>query len=152
MYRELLAGYEQDLATVVNEAYFDVEYGQGEMVVVNDIPLESLCEHHMLPFTGRAHVGYVPKDRVIGLSKIPRIVDMFARRLQIQERLVNQVADAIVETLEPEGVIVVVEAHHACASLRGVKKHSVNMVTTATRGVFSDTGRRNEFYTLAGLG
>jgi GTP cyclohydrolase I len=151
MYGELLDGYDKDLETVVNGAFFDVQYGEGDMVVVADIEYESLCEHHMLPFTGKAHVAYIPKDTVVGLSKLPRIVDMFAHRLQVQERLTNQVADAVVEAVDPAGVMVVFEGHHMCGSLRGVKKHGTNMVTTAKRGAFSDDGDlRDEFYRLIG--
>lgn len=151
MYEELLEGYQQDLHTILNGALFEVEYGEGEMVVVADIEYQSLCEHHMLPFVGKAHVAYIPRDRVIGLSKIPRIVDMFARRLQVQERLTSEIADAIVEVLDPVGVMVMVEGQHSCASLRGVKKHGVNLVTTAKRGAFStDRELRDEFYRLIG--
>ncbi|NLX09507.1 MAG: GTP cyclohydrolase I FolE [Chloroflexi bacterium] len=151
MYGELLEGYEQDLETIVNEAMFEVEYGAGEMVTVANIEYNSMCEHHMLPFVGKVHVAYIPRDKVIGLSKIPRIVDMFARRLQIQERLTNEIADALVEVLDPVGVMVVVEGQHSCASLRGVKKHGVNMVTTAQRGEFrTNRDLRDEFYHLIG--
>ncbi|MFN2115852.1 MAG: GTP cyclohydrolase I FolE [Anaerolineae bacterium] len=151
MYEELLEGYDQDLDTVVNGALFDVEYGDGEMVVVAGIPYSSMCEHHMLPFTGQAHVAYIPRDKVIGLSKIPRILDMFSRRLQIQERLGNEVADAMVEALDPLGVMVVIEGQHSCSALRGVKKHGSSMVTTARRGAFrSDPALRTEFYQLVG--
>jgi GTP cyclohydrolase I len=151
MYGELLEGYNQDLETIVNGAEFDVEYGQDDMVVVADIDYSSMCEHHMLPFIGKAHVAYIPRDKVIGLSKIPRIVDMFARRLQVQERLTNEIADALVEAIDPVGVMVVVEGQHSCASLRGVKKHGINMVTTAKRGAFStDKEQRDQFYRLIG--
>lgn len=151
MYGELLEGYTQDLASVVNGALFDVEYGAGEMIAVSNIEYSSMCEHHMLPFTGVAHVAYIPTDKVIGLSKIPRIVDMFARRLQVQERMTNEIADAIEEAIGAAGVMVVVEGHHSCASLRGVKKHNVNMTTTAQRGEFkADRGMRDEFYRLIG--
>jgi GTP cyclohydrolase I len=152
MYDELLEGYRQDVATIINNALFEVEYGEGEMIVVANIDYTSMCEHHMLPFTGKAHVAYIPRDKVVGLSKIPRIVDMFARRLQVQERLTNEVADALQEHLDPLGVIVVVEGQHSCAALRGVKKHGVNMVTTAKRGQFrTDPALVQEFYRLAGL-
>lgn len=151
MYREMLSGYGQDIETIVNGALFDVAYGAGEMIVVADIAYQSMCEHHMLPFTGRAHVAYVPRDRVVGLSKIPRLVDMFARRLQIQERLTNEIADSLVEALDPVGAMVVLDGEHTCASLRGVKKHGVNMITTARRGAFaSDATLRDEFYRLIG--
>ena len=151
MYDELLEGYRQDVATIINNAMFDVGYGEGEMVVVANIDYTSMCEHHMLPFTGRAHVAYIPRDKVIGLSKIPRIVDMFARRLQVQERLTNEIADALHEHLNPLGVIVVIEGQHSCAALRGVKKHDVNMVTTAKRGEFrTNRDLRDEFYRMIG--
>jgi GTP cyclohydrolase IA len=151
MYAELLEGYTQNLVDIVNGALFEANYGEGEMVVVADIEYNSMCEHHMLPFLGKAHVAYIPRDKVIGLSKIPRIVDMFARRLQIQERLTNEIADAIHGALDPLGVIVMVDGQHNCAALRGVKKHDVNMVTTAQRGQFKeDRELRNEFYRLIG--
>jgi GTP cyclohydrolase IA len=151
MYTELLEGYQQDVDTIINGAMFDVEYGEGEMVVVSDIPYSSMCEHHMLPFTGTAHVAYLPRKSVVGLSKIPRIVDMFARRLQVQERLTNDIADALDGKIDPAGVMVVVEGQHSCASLRGVKKHGVNMLTTAQRGEFrSNRDMRDEFYRLIG--
>lgn len=151
MYAELLEGYGQDIETIINGAMFDVEYGDGEMVVVSDIEYNSMCEHHMLPFVGKAHVAYLPGEKVVGLSKIPRIVDMFARRLQVQERLTNEIANALVDSINPLGVMVVVEGQHSCASLRGVKKHGVNMTTTAQRGEFR-TNRvlREEFYRLIG--
>src|SRR5574341_29781 len=146
MYAELLEGYTQDLPSIVNGALFDVEYGEEDMVVVANIEYNSLCEHHMLPFTGKAHIAYIPKNKVVGLSKIPRIVDMFAHRLQVQERMTNEIADAIQEAIDPEGVMVVVEGQHSCASLRGVKKHGVNMTTTARRGEFKrDRVLREEF-------
>jgi len=151
MYSELLQGYHQDVKTVINGAMFDVEYGEDEMVVVGDIPYNSMCEHHMLPFVGKVHVGYIPGDKVVGLSKIPRIVDMFARRLQVQERLTNEIADALEQAINPKGVMVVVEGQHSCASLRGVKKHGINMATTARRGEFrTDLKTRDEFYRLIG--
>jgi len=151
MYEELLEGYQQDLPTILNDALFEVEYGEGEMVVVADIEFQSLCEHHMLPIAGRAHVAYLPQRHVIGLSKVPRVVDMFARRLQVQERMTNEIADALVELLDPLGVMVVVEGQHACASLRGVKKHDINMVTTAKRGEFRTSRElQDEFYRLIG--
>jgi GTP cyclohydrolase I len=151
MYGELLKGYEQDLQTVVNGARFDVEYGSGEMVIASDIEYVSMCEHHMLPFTGKAHVAYIPQDRVIGLSKIPRIVDMFARRLQVQERLTNEIAEAVEQAIAPAGVMVVLEGQHSCAALRGVRKHGMNMTTTAQRGAFrQDRSLREEFYRLLG--
>ena len=151
MYEELLEGYHQDLQTILNDALFDVEYGEGEMVVVADLEYQSLCEHHMLPITGKAHVAYLPGKQVIGLSKVPRVVDMFSRRLQVQERMTNEIADALVSLLDPLGVMVLVEGQHACASLRGVKKHGVNMVTTAKRGQFRTSRQlQDEFYRLIG--
>lgn len=151
MFAELLEGYSQDVDAIINGAMFDVEYGEGEMVVVSDIEYDSMCEHHMLPFSGKVHVAYLPGRKVVGLSKIPRIVDMFARRLQVQERLTNEIANALEDSIDPSGVIVVVEGQHSCASLRGVKKHGVNMTTTAQRGAFkNDRGLRDEFYRLIG--
>ncbi|MCK5646064.1 MAG: GTP cyclohydrolase I FolE [Anaerolineales bacterium] len=151
MYAELLEGYSQDVDAIINGAMFDVEYGEGEMVVVSDIEYDSMCEHHMLPFSGKVHVAYLPGRKVVGLSKIPRIVDMFARRLQVQERLTNEIANALEDSIDPSGVIVVVEGQHSCASLRGVKKHGVNMTTTAQRGAFKNNrDLRDEFYRLIG--
>lgn len=134
MYEELMSGYRQDPVSLVNDALFEVEY--DEMVIVRDIEFYSLCEHHMLPFLGRAHVAYIPRGRVIGLSKIPRIVDMFARRLQVQERMTRQVADFINELLHPQGVAVVMEGLHMCSMMRGVRKHDARMTTSAMLGVF----------------
>ncbi|HNZ12573.1 MAG TPA: GTP cyclohydrolase I FolE [Anaerolineaceae bacterium] len=143
-YQELLSGYRTDPLALVNDALFDVEY--DEMVVVRDIEFYSLCEHHMLPFIGRAHVAYIPNGRVIGLSKIPRIVDMFARRLQVQERMTRQIADLLCELLNPAGVGVVVEALHLCSMIRGVKKHDSRMTTSTMFGVFrTDLALRMEF-------
>jgi GTP cyclohydrolase I len=144
MYVELLAGYRTDPIIMVNDALFDVEY--DEMVIVRDIEFYSLCEHHMLPFIGRAHVAYVPRGRVIGLSKIPRIVDMFGRRLQVQERMTRQIADFINELLHPQGVAVVLEALHLCSMIRGVKKHDSRMTTSTMLGSFrTDLAMRMEF-------
>lgn len=144
MYEELLAGYRTDPISMVNDALFDVEY--DEMVIVRDIEFYSLCEHHMLPFIGRAHVAYIPRGRVIGLSKIPRIVDMFARRLQVQERMTRQIGDFINELLHPQGVAVVVEALHLCSMIRGVKKHDSRMTTSTMLGAFrTDLAMRMEF-------
>lgn len=134
MYEELLSGYRTDPVELVNDALFEVEY--DEMVIVRDIEFYSLCEHHMLPFIGRAHVAYIPKGHVIGLSKIPRIVDMFARRLQVQERMTRQIADFINELLHPQGVAVVMEALHLCSTMRGVRKHDARMTTSAMLGGF----------------
>ncbi|HEY61268.1 MAG TPA: GTP cyclohydrolase I FolE [Anaerolineae bacterium] len=144
MYSELLAGYRVDPAALVNDALFDVTY--DEVVIVRDIEFYSLCEHHLLPILGRAHVAYIPRGRVIGLSKIPRIVDMFARRLQVQERMTTQIADFINELLNPHGVAVVVEAIHLCAMMRGVKKHDARMTTSAMHGAFrTSLATRQEF-------
>ena len=144
MYEELLAGYQVNVQELVNEALFDVEY--DEMIVVKDIEFYSLCEHHMLPFFGRAHVAYIPSDKVIGLSKIPRIVDMFARRLQVQERMTRQIAEMIDEILHPLGVAVVIKGSHMCSKMRGVKKEQAEMVTSSMLGSFLKNGMtRNEF-------
>jgi GTP cyclohydrolase I len=138
MYHELTAGYHVDPDRLINRAVFDVDY--SEMVVVKDIPFYSLCEHHLLPFFGSAHVAYVPDGRVIGLSKIPRVVEMYARRLQVQERMTQQVADFLMERLAPKGVGVVLEATHLCAAMRGVRKPGTTMTTAAVLGLF----RRND--------
>jgi GTP cyclohydrolase I len=144
MYDELLEGYRVDPIELLNDALFDVKY--DEMVVVRDIEFYSLCEHHMLPFLGRAHVAYLPRDKVIGLSKIPRIVDMFARRLQVQERMTRQIAEFFNELLHPHGVAVVVEGLHLCATMRGVKKHDARMTTSTMLGAFRKSiATREEF-------
>jgi len=144
MYGELLAGYREDPVAMVNDALFEVDY--DEMVVVRDIEFYSLCEHHILPFLGRAHVAYIPGGKVIGLSKIPRVVDMFARRLQVQERMTRQVADFIEKLLHPKGVAVVVEALHLCSMMRGVRKHEARMTTSTMLGSFkTDQAVRMEF-------
>ncbi len=144
MYDELLSGYNADPEKIVNNALFEVEY--DEMVLVRDIEFYSLCEHHMLPFMGRAHVAYIPSGKVIGLSKIPRIVDMFARRLQVQERMTRQIADFIRDLLKPQGVAVVVEGLHLCMMMRGIKKHNARMTTSAMHGAFrANLATRQEF-------
>ena len=144
MYVELLAGYWADPATLVNDAIFEVSY--DEMVIVRDIEFYSMCEHHLLPFMGRVHVAYIPNGKVVGLSKIPRIVDMFARRLQVQERMTRQIADFIRDVLKPQGVAVVVEALHLCTMMRGVKKHNARMTTSAMHGAFrANLATRQEF-------
>jgi GTP cyclohydrolase I len=149
MYDELTAGYHVDPDALINGACFNVDY--DEMVVVRDIEFFSLCEHHLLPFIGRAHVGYLPKGRVIGLSKIPRIVDMYAQRLQVQERLTVQVADLLMERLAPKGVGCVIEATHLCTMMRGVKKQEATMVTSSMVGTFRrDARTRAEFMGLIG--
>ncbi len=143
-YHELLAGYRTDPIELLNEAIFEVSY--DEMVIVRDIEFYSMCEHHMLPFLGRAHVAYLPKGKVIGLSKIPRIVDMFARRLQVQERMTKQIADTIDELLHPKGVAVVIEGLHLCSVMRGVKKHDARMTTSSMSGAFrTNLSTRQEF-------
>ncbi len=132
--RFLTRGYHQDVNKVLNDAFFHVAY--DEMVIVKDIEVFSLCEHHLLPFFGRCHVAYIPNKRVIGLSKIPRLVDVFARRLQVQERLTNQIAATIMEMIAPQGVGVVIEARHLCMVMRGVEKQNSVAVTSAMLGVF----------------
>jgi GTP cyclohydrolase IA len=144
MYAELTAGYHIDPQALINDAVFSVDY--DEMVLVKDIDFSSLCEHHMLPFMGRVHVAYIPNGKVIGLSKIPRIVEMFARRLQVQERMTVQIADFLDQALQPRGVAVVAEGVHMCSVMRGVKKANAKMITSAMRGVFrSDSRTRAEF-------
>ncbi len=143
-YGELLSGYRTDPIELLNEAIFDVSY--DEMVIVRDIEFYSLCEHHLLPFLGRAHDAYLPRGKVIGLSKIPRIVDMFARRLQVQERMTKQIADLVDELLHPKGVAVVVEGLHLCSVMRGVRKHDARMTTSSMSGAFrSNMPTRQEF-------
>jgi len=144
MYDELTAGYRTDPIKLINGAVFDVDY--DEMVIVKDIEFYSMCEHHMLPFFGRAHVAYVPDGKVIGLSKIPRIVEMFARRLQVQERMTKQIAEFLQEVLHPKGVAVVVEGAHMCSMMRGVKKANASMTTSTMLGSFrEDSKTRAEF-------
>lgn len=145
--RFLLSGYAMNLDDLVNGAIFEEPY--SEMVVVRDIEVYSLCEHHLLPFFGKAHVAYLPKGRILGLSKIPRIVDMFARRLQVQERLTTQIGDALQSVLEPGGVGVVIEAIHLCMAMRGVEKQNSSAVTSSLTGSFrEDDKSRNEFLSL----
>lgn len=144
MYDELLSGYRVDPVELLNEAVFDVTY--DEMVLVRDIEFYSLCEHHMLPFLGRAHVAYIPRGKVIGLSKLPRIVDMYARRFQVQERMTRQIADFVMEILDPHGVAVVLEGIHLCSVMRGVMKHDARMTTSAMHGAFrKNMATRQEF-------
>ena len=143
-YAELLSGYRTDPIELLNEAIFDVSY--DEMVIVRDIEFYSMCEYHMLPFLGRAHVAYLPDGKVIGLSKIPRIVDMFAQRLQVQERMTRQIGDLVGELLHPKGVAVVVEGLHLCSVMRGVKKHDARMTTSSMSGAFrTNLPTRQEF-------
>ena len=143
----LTSGYQADVDGIINDALFTVDY--NEMVIVKDIDFYSLCEHHLLPFFGNCHIAYVPDGRVIGLSKIPRLVDVFARRLQLQERLTSQIAETILEKIRPKGVAVVVEGTHLCMSMRGVEKQNSFAVTSAMHGIFRDNARtRMEFLEL----
>jgi len=144
MYEELLAGYRTDPVAMVNGAIFESDY--KNIVLVRDIEFYSLCEHHMLPFTGKAHVAYIPNGKIIGLSKIPRLVEMYARRLQVQERMTQQIGEALEEILHPRGVAVIVEGAHMCAMMRGVKQAETSMVTSDMLGAFeSDSKLRDEF-------
>lgn len=143
----LTQGYAMDIRTVLNGALFEVEY--DEMVMVRDVEFYSMCEHHLLPFFGKAHVAYIPNGRILGLSKIPRVVDMFARRLQVQERLTTEIAEALQGVLEPEGVGVVIEATHLCMAMRGVEKQNSSAVTSSMTGCLrTDDKSRNEFLSL----
>ncbi|MEC7414902.1 MAG: GTP cyclohydrolase I FolE [Bacteroidota bacterium] len=142
----LTEGYEKDPAQVLQSAMFQENY--NEMVIVKDIELYSLCEHHMLPFFGKAHLAYIPNGHIVGLSKLPRIVDIFSRRLQVQERLTEQILDCINSTLNPKGVAVVIEASHMCMMMRGVQKQNSTTTTSGFRGAFRDTDTRNEFLNL----
>lgn len=150
MYGELCAGYQMDLNTVVNGAIF--EEPCESMVVVRNISFYSMCEHHMLPFYGKIHVAYYPNGKIIGLSKIPRIVEMYARRLQVQERLTEQVCDAIEIVLAPKGIAILTNGIHMCSVMRGVKKESAELITTRFTGVFNENSElKNEFYRQIGL-
>ena len=142
----LTEGYEQDPKQILQSAMFEESY--DEMVIVKEIELYSLCEHHMLPFFGKAHIAYIPNGHIVGLSKIPRVVDVFARRLQVQERLTEQILDCINNTLQPRGVAVVLEASHMCMMMRGVQKQNSMTTTSGFRGAFKDTDTRNEFLKL----
>ncbi len=147
MYKEVTRGYRESPEELINQAHFDVDY--DEMVVVTNIDFYSLCEHHMLPFFGVAHVGYIPKGKVVGLSKIPRIVDMFARRLQVQENMTQEIANVLNEHLRPDGVGVVVEGYHMCMMMRGVQKQKAKMITSSLIGSFKeDPKTRTEFLEL----
>ncbi|MGB3363299.1 MAG: GTP cyclohydrolase I FolE [Thermodesulfobacteriota bacterium] len=149
MYKEITAGYHMDPKEVINDAIFHIKY--DEMVVVKDIEFYSLCEHHMLPFFGKCNIAYIPNGKVVGLSKIPRIVEVFSRRLQVQERMTVQIAEFLKKELDPLGVAVVVEAHHLCMAMRGVKKSEANMLTSSMRGVFKkDERTRGEFLSFIG--
>ena len=142
----LTEGYEKDPKQILQSAMFSEDY--NEMVIVKDIELYSLCEHHMLPFFGKAHIAYIPNGKIVGLSKIPRVVDVFARRLQVQERLTEQILDCINDTLQPKGVAVVIEASHMCMMMRGVQKQNSTTTTSGFRGTFKETDTRNEFLKL----
>ncbi|MEK9603028.1 MAG: GTP cyclohydrolase I FolE [Flavobacteriaceae bacterium] len=142
----LTEGYEKDPKQILQSAMFSEDY--NEMVIVKDIELYSLCEHHMLPFFGKAHIAYIPNGKIVGLSKIPRVVDVFSRRLQVQERLTEQVLDCINDTLNPKGVGVVIEASHMCMMMRGVQKQNSTTTTSGFRGSFRETDTRNEFLKL----
>ena len=147
--RELTRGYAQDPERIINGALFTEDY--SEMIIMKDIDFFSLCEHHVLPFFGKAHIAYLPKGKIVGISKLARLVDVFARRLQVQERLTTQIASLLMEKLRPEGVAVVVEAEHLCMRMRGVEKQNSYVVTSAMFGVFRDNQEtRDEFMTLIG--
>lgn len=144
----LTQGYQQDAAEIIKSAMFRESY--NEMVIVKDIELYSLCEHHILPFFGKAHIAYIPDGHIVGLSKLPRVVDVFARRLQVQERLTEQILDCINDTLKPQGVAVVIEASHMCMMMRGVQKQNSTTTTSGFRGAFEKQETRNEFLKLIG--
>ncbi|MCQ2494857.1 MAG: GTP cyclohydrolase I FolE [Lachnospiraceae bacterium] len=146
MYEEICGGYSQDPAEVLSKV-FSVE--DSEMVMEKDITFYSMCEHHMMPFFGKAHIAYIPRDKVVGISKLARTVEIFARRLQIQERMTGQIADAIMDSLDADGVMVVLEAEHLCMTMRGVKKPGSKTLTVATRGVFAeDESLKRQFYDM----
>lgn len=146
-YEYIFGGYDKNPKEILNDALF--ESGSTEMVVVRDIEFYSMCEHHILPFFGRVHVAYIPNGKVVGLSKIPRVVDIFARRLQIQEKLTEQIADALMETINPKGVGVVISARHMCMEMRGVEKMHSSTTTSALRGIFMKEAKtREEFYSI----
>ena len=142
----LTQGYEMDPKQILQSAIFSENY--NEMVIVKDIELYSLCEHHMLPFFGKAHIAYIPNGKIVGLSKIPRVVDIFSRRLQVQERLTEQILDCLNQTLQPKGVGVVIEASHMCMMMRGVQKQNSTTTTSGFRGTFKEANTRNEFLKL----
>lgn len=147
MYTEIFSGYETDVDALLSQSLFDVDY--DEMILVKDIEFYSMCEHHMLPFYGRVHVAYVPNEKIVGLSQIPRLVEMYARRLQVQERMTQQIARSLYEVLHPQGVGVIVEGAHFCAMMRGVEKEQMRMVTSAMRGTFKSlAATHNEFLSL----
>ena len=142
----MTSGYDQDVSEILAKALFEVDY--KDMVIVRDIEFYSLCEHHMLPFYGRAHLGYIPNGRVVGLSKIPRAIEVFSRRLQVQERLTNEITAAFFDILRPDGVGLVIEANHLCMMMRGVEKQSSYTITSSMLGCFRDQETRNEFLHL----
>ncbi len=150
-YKEFFAGYEQDPEEILRTTFEEVE-GYDEMVLVKDIGVESHCEHHMVPIIGRAHIAYIPNNRVVGISKLARVVDIFAKRLQIQEKMTAQIANAIENVLKPKGIAVVIDASHQCMTTRGVNKPESSTVTSAMRGIFKDNPRtRNEFLSFINL-
>ena len=150
-YKEFFAGYEQDPEEILRTTFEEVE-GYDEMVLVKDIGVESHCEHHMVPIIGRAHIAYIPNNRVVGISKLARVVDIFSKRLQIQEKMTAQIANAIENVLQPKGIAVVIDASHQCMTTRGVNKPESSTVTSAMRGVFKDNPRtRNEFLSFINL-
>ncbi len=150
MYEEICSGYDQDPAKILSRVF---TVPDSEMVVEKDITFYSLCEHHMMPFFGKAHIAYIPKGKVVGISKLARTVEVFAKRLQVQERMCGQIADAIMDNLSPEGVMVVLEAEHTCMTMRGVKKPGSKTVTVATRGAFAvRDDLREQFYSLLKMG
>ena len=150
-YKEFFAGYEQDPEEILRTTFEEVE-GYDEMVLVKDIGVESHCEHHMVPIIGRAHIAYIPNNRVVGISKLARVVDIFSKRLQIQEKMTAQIANAIENVLQPKGIAVVIDASHQCMTTRGVNKPESSTVTSAMRGVFNDNPRtRNEFLSFINL-
>ena len=149
LYKEITSGYNEDPNEIINGAIYDIDY--DEMVIVKDIEFYSLCEHHMLPFFGKAQIAYIPKKKVIGLSKIARIVEVYARRLQVQERMTVQIANFLNETLKPKGVAVVVNGYHLCMAMRGIRKSDANMLTSSMLGAFrNDERTRAEFLSLIG--
>ncbi len=149
LYKEITSGYNEDPNEIINGAIYEIDY--DEMVIIKDIEYYSLCEHHMLPFFGKAQIAYIPKKKVIGLSKIPRIVEVYARRLQVQERMTVQIANFLNETLKPKGVAVVVNGYHLCMAMRGVRKSDANMLTSSMLGAFrNDERTRAEFLSLIG--
>ncbi len=146
-YDEIFSGYQQNAREILSTT-FEEDISYNQIILSRDIPFSSFCEHHMLPFTGKAHVAYLPNKKVVGLSKLARVVDMFAKRLQIQEKMTDQIADAIFEVLQPKGVGVMITAHHTCMSMRGVNKQDSQMLTTALRGTFLKEEHKQEFYNM----